>query len=392
MDGVLTAMPEFDLHPLCAVRDVAAAHADLVDRNSLFPAAAVSALREQRLLGMMIPQAFGGGGTSLAKVAQVCHVLAQGCASAGMIFAMHQSQIACLLAHGSRATWHRDCLGRIAREQLLLGSVTSEAGIGGNIRLSICAIEEAGGGRISVSKDGTTVSYGAQADLLLVTARRAPEAAPSDQVLVVLERGDFKLERRGEWDALGMRGTCSDAFRVQGTAEPAQILPVPFGDIAAKTMKPVAHILWGAVWTGIAADAVGRARAFLRAEARTAEGAVPPGVSLLAEATARLQAAEAMIAGLIHRYGTPGSRNDHGEIPTTEMNLLKTAVSEAALDVVGLCLRICGIAGYRNQGPFSLGRHLRDIQSAPLMVSNDRIRSNTGHLLLMQRPSFGEFA
>ena len=52
----------------------------------------------------------------------------------------------------------------------------------------------------------------------------------------------------------------------------AQILPVPFADISAQTMLPVSHLLWSALWLGIATDAVARARAFVRAEARKKPG------------------------------------------------------------------------------------------------------------------------
>jgi acyl-CoA dehydrogenase len=46
---------------------------------------------------------------------------------------------------------------------------------------------------------------------------------------------------------------------------------------------------------------------------------------------------------------------------------------------------VTGIAGYRNDGPFSVGRHLRDVLSAPLMVANDRILANTAGLVVASR-------
>jgi acyl-CoA dehydrogenase len=52
-------------------------------------------------------------------------------------------------------------------------------------------------------------------------------------------------------------------------------------------------------------------------------------------------------------------------------------------------MRICGMAGYKNGGEFSVGRHLRDILSAQLMISNDRIAATTGTLLLAQRTGMG---
>ena len=50
----------------------------------------------------------------------------------------------------------------------------------------------------------------------------------------------------------------------QGAA--VQCLPVPFAKIAEETMVPVSHILWAAVWIGVAGDAFHRAHQFFRAQ------------------------------------------------------------------------------------------------------------------------------
>jgi acyl-CoA dehydrogenase len=39
-------------------------------------------------------------------------------------------------------------------------------------------------------------------------------------------------------------------------------------------------------------------------------------------------------------------------------------------------MQTCGLSGYRNDSEFSIGRHLRDILSSPIMISNDRILAN----------------
>jgi acyl-CoA dehydrogenase len=58
------------------------------------------------------------------------------------------------------------------------------------------------------------------------------------------------------------------------------------------------------------------------------------------------------------------------------MNLLKVNASELAVATVMSAMQASGLAGYRNDGPFSVGRHLRDVLSSPIMISNDRILSN----------------
>jgi acyl-CoA dehydrogenase len=46
-------------------------------------------------------------------------------------------------------------------------------------------------------------------------------------------------------------------------------------------------------------------------------------------------------------------------------------------------MRTCGLSGYRNDGDFSVGRQLRDVLSAPIMINNDRILSNIATASLM---------
>ena len=60
----------------------------------------------------------------------------------------------------------------------------------------------------------------------------------------------------------------------------------------------------------------------------------------------------------------------------TGMNLLKVNASELAVATVMSAMQACGLSGYRNDSEFSIGRHLRDILSSPIMISNDRILAN----------------
>ena len=46
---------------------------------------------------------------------------------------------------------------------------------------------------------------------------------------------------------------------------------------------------------------------------------------------------------------------------------------------------VCGMAGYSQRSPFSLGRHLRDAHGAALMVNNDRIMAENAQMLLVYK-------
>ncbi len=366
---------------------VAALHADAVDRDGRFPEEAMAVLKAERLLGLQIPRQFGGEGAGLTEIAQICCTLGQACSAAAMVFAMHHIKVASLVGHGLDSDWHCRLMERIAREQLLVASSTTEAGTGGDLRNSICAVETTGD-LFSLSKEASVISYGIQADLILATARRHPESPSADQVLVALSRDQVSLERVSRWDTLGMRGTCSDGFRLEARDIPVvQIVPKPFAEIAAQSMLASSHLLWSSVWFGIATFAVDRARAFVQGEARRRAGQVPPTALRLAEVSNALQAMQAAIVTALRRVeDLHGDADALGSIGVSVMlNNLKTSVSDMAVDVVQRALGIVGLAGYKNGTPFSLGRPLRDIMSAPLMIGNDRILANTAKLLLVQK-------
>ena len=359
------------------VATVAAKHAASVDNDSRFPAEAIAAARAQRLLGAAVPREFGGEGASISDIVDICYILGRACASTAMIYAMHQVKVACLTRHGRGSAWHQLLLRRLCSEQMLLASSTTEGERGGDVRNSKAPIERRDA-RIMIEREATVISYGEAADGIVTTARRNPDAACGDQVLVVFLKEDYTLERRIGWDALGMRGTCSAGFKLIATGTSEQILPVNYDEIHARTMMPVAHLLWSGVWAGIAAASVDRARAFVRKAAQRADGALPPGAGHLTRATASLQRLRSLVAGALRRFEL--AADDPVALEAVDfqagMNLCKVNASELAVATVMSAMQTCGLAGYRNDGVFSVGRHLRDVLSSPIMISNDRILAN----------------
>lgn len=366
--------------------DIVGPAADSVDREARFPAEAFAALRAEGMLSALVPESLGGRGCTVADVAAICQVLGRHCASTGMIYAMHQIQVACLVRHGQDSPYLRQYLTDLATHEWLLASATTEMGVGGDVRTSLCAVERAGES-FTVAKEAPVISYGEQADGILLTARRAPDAAGSDQVLVLLRRGDLTLTRISGWDALGMRGTCSLGFSLSGSAGVDQILPVPYCDISSQTMLPVSHILWSSLWLGIASDAVQRARTFVRAEARRKPGTVPASALRLAEVAVELQSMRAVVEGAVAEYervqDEPDALASLGF--ALRMNNLKVNASRSVAEIVGHALGVTGLAGYKVDSKCALGRHLRDAFGASLMIANDRILAANASMLLVQK-------
>src|SRR3569833_3792573 len=313
--------------------EVAAAHADDVDRQARFPREALEALKKEKLLGAFVPQELGGLGHGMIELAAACTALAQNCSATGMVLAMHHIQVACLVRHGLSEPTIRDYLAELCERQLLVASITSEVGVGGDTRTSICAVErDDAAGTFRFKTEATTISYGEQADDWLATCRRAPDAAGGDQVLVLLRKGDNTLTRTSSWDTLGMRGTCSPGFSVASSGVTGQIVPGSFADSSAETMVPFSHILWSAVWLGIATDAVGRASAFVRAEARRKPNTKPPTAKQQTEQSTRLQLmrinVHAVAAECDELMRSEGTQAQLSQGIALKMNNLKVSSSE----------------------------------------------------------------
>lgn len=368
-------------------RTVATENAADVDAKSRFPQETIAALKQAGALSAGVPRELGGAGCNLRELAAMCSTLSQGCGSSGMVLAMHYIQVACIVRHGLESAYFRRYLQDLVKHQYLLGSMTSEVGTSGDTRSSICAVERADG-RFTLNKDATTASYCAHADGILVTSRRVADSPPSDQVLTLVRKGDYKLTQTTTWDTMGMRGTCSPGFKLESSGPEEQIVPGPFADSSAQTMVPYSHILWASLWWGIAADAVGRAARFVRAEARKKPGTVPPGALRLAEVSTQLQAMRHNWLTLANEFDTFDARPDGREELLSigwalKMNNLKVNASETAPQLVHMALQIIGVMGYKNDSKFSVGRHYRDSLSAALMISNDRILSKSASMLLV---------
>ena len=371
--------------------EVAGAHADAVDRDARFPSEAIDALCESQALSALVPEELGGGGMSIEAVARACFELGRRCAASAMVFAMHQIQVGTIARHlnGNGDGWFQAYLGELSREQRLIASVTSEIGTGGDMGRSIAAVRPGEDGWLQLEKQAPTVSYGAHCDDLFSTARRSEQAEAGDQVLVLSRARETELEPAGTWDTIGMRGTCSPGFVVRARFTADQVLGAPFATVMNESLVPLSHILWSHVWLGIATDAFERGRAFVREAARRKPGEPVPAAHSLSRVMSELSMLRAEVQSALRdfqawseepgreRLGTMGS--------VLRFNNLKLAASEQAPRVCSGVLEVIGIAAYKNDSPYGVGRHLRDALSARLMVANERIHSVDAGLLMIAK-------
>jgi acyl-CoA dehydrogenase len=369
-------------------KEIIALNATAVDRDARFPHEAFAALKNAKLLSSYVPTELGGMGLSIADLSKICEVLALYCGSTAMIFAMHQIQVACIVHHTLHDDFFREYARELVEKQFLIASATTELGIGGDVRSSICAVSVEGN-RFTLDKQAPVISYAAAADAILVTCRKSADAGRNDQACVLVRKEDYTLEKLSEWDTLGFRGTCSNGFSLRSQGAAKQIFPGAYADVHRITQQPFSHIVWSSLWLGIANDAVNRARASVRAEARKTPGTLPPSALRLAELDAVMFSMRAGVQQCVAEYHQRLANTDPEAFSDYGFNLrisnLKIRSSELIIEAVGKAMMICGISGYRNDSKSSLNRQLRDAYGAALMVNNDRILGQSSAIQIMQK-------
>jgi acyl-CoA dehydrogenase len=370
-------------------REIVAPNADAVDRDARFPHEAFAALKAEKLLSCYVPREYGGMGLSIGDLSKICEVLGTYCASTAMVFAMHQIQVACITHHSLASPFFQRYIRELVEKQYLLASATTELGIGGDVRSSICAVEVTGD-TFFLEKQAPVISYAEASDAIVVTCRKSADAARSDQVHVLVRKEDYTLKPLSGWDTLGFRGTCSSGYVLTAKGNAEQIAPVPYAEIHAKTMHPFAHTTWASLWLGLATEAVNRARSAVRAEARKNPGVTPPSALRLAEVDMVLFSMRAGVQQTVAEYNQMLADNDPSAFVSNfgfslRINNLKLTSSELLVDIVGKAMMIAGISGYRNDSKISLARHLRDAYGAALMVNNDRILGQSSMMQIVQR-------
>lgn len=315
--------------------------------------------------------------------------IAEHCASSGLILAMHHIQVASLVRHGTDSGRDR-LLPSVVAGDLLLANANSEIGLGGERRTSLCALEPTGEG-FRIEKQASTVSYGEYADGILATARRTPDSQGNDQVMVVCLPPSLRLEPTGDWDTVGLRGTCSRPARLVADV-PADLVIADYADVFMRTSLPASAVLLSSVWLGLGESAARRAHTSVRTQARsnrsspTTTAASPTAPLRLAELGVYLHQLREVVAGGAVRYDLD---KDTPEVETlrfsSRMDNLKLSSSTLVLEIVQRAMAICGLTGYHNQSPVSMSRIMRDAAAAPLMVNNDRALQAMAQTLLVRK-------
>jgi acyl-CoA dehydrogenase len=357
-----------------------------VDQHARFPAETLAALKEARALSAGIVSDLGGLAVNVREQAALCKLLAQSCSSSAMILGMHYIKCNSINEWAIEQDFFRNYLQEIVSTQRLIASMTSEEGIGGDLRQSNAAVRLENN-LFSISKKSPCLSYVSEADDILLTCRADEQSSHADQRLVLLKADQKKVIITRRWDAMGMRGTCSHACEVSGKASVEQIIDMPFATIATQSMIPDAHFIWSSIWLGIALDAFAKAKKVARKHFISNTDKIPGSARILSDMHNNILALDSQIDSLSAFYVACKEKKDHKALRHIDfalaVNALKLNASNTAKTICLQALEVCGLAGYKNDDELSVARNIRDVLSASVMVSNERlIEVNAARILV----------
>ncbi|MGC9500924.1 acyl-CoA dehydrogenase family protein [Streptomyces sp. WG7] len=363
-------------------------HAAENDEKAAFPLEALTAMRTSGFLGLLIPASYGGLDGTVSDLLAASQLIARYDMSAAMVFAMHGQQVAALVHHASEELRER-VLPDIARGDVYLGSVTTEAGKGGHLLSSGTGTRHVGD-LVELDRMAPIVTGGTHADAYLITVL-APGATSDSQVsLVYAERKQLDVQVLGGWDPLGMRGTHSVPMRFTGAVPHDQVVGGhgDFRRVMVDVFAPLAHLGWSACWLGTAAGALCRTLRLLRSpeERRRRDLKSELLLTRLARARQRIDTVQAMLSHAADVYVSLPKRERGGAPWQLLVNALKVTASEQCPAAVDELIELVGLRhGYLRHQPLGLERALRDLRSASLNYGNDRLHLANGSLSLLDQ-------
>ena len=336
--------------------------------------AILTQMQEAKLLSIVVPKELGGANLSLRDAAKIVFNISKTSASVGLIYAMHLSQILCLVRHTENSTFLTECLKKLTAQQGLVASVASETAVGGDIFGSRCTIMTKKD-KLFLEKSTPNISYANTASAFLITALDTRGKRPV-QRLIYTDAEQTGLKVLHENIFLGMQGIVNRSYEVSATFSQSSIFQATFPIIARETMTPATHLLWSAVWSGIAAHALDIAQCFVGKELKNDSLTQKTMALKLSTLVNMHHTMNALIRDALYTWESE-DKSALGFAAAAQFNRLKVLCSETVNDICYQALVICGLRGYAENGPYSLSEIIRDALSAPLMVSNHRLIHNT---------------
>jgi alkylation response protein AidB-like acyl-CoA dehydrogenase len=343
-----------------------------VDSGPTYPRAALRALGDAGILGLLSATEVGGAGGDLTAAAEVIGDIAQVCGSTAMVVTMHYAASAVIEAHGPR-----EVREAIAEGDHVTTLAFSEVGSRSHFWAPGSTARRVEGG-VELDARKSWVTSAGEANSYVWSSRPIDAEGPMSLWLVPADAPGLIVA--GPYDGFGMRGNASRPMTAAGVVVPEIGLGADGAglDVALAVALPVFLVLNAATSIGIArgavADTIGHVTT-TRLEHLDQTLAQQPATR---QGIARLQLDTDLVATLLGDTvaALAGGRED----APLRMLEIKAAADEMVTRVTDGAMRLCGGAAFRKE--LAVERRFRDARAARVMApTTEALLEFTGRAL-----------
>lgn len=340
-------------------RNVIAPAAAEVDERALYPRAALRAMKEAGLLGLVSDAAVGGAGQGLRAAVAVVERYARECPSTAMVTMMHFCGAAVIEAYGNEALRQG-----VARDGKITTLAFSESGSRSHFWLPRGTAERVPGGiRLNASKQ--MITSAGECDLYVWSSRPVQAEGLSSIWAVPVDAPGLRVP--APYTGMGLRGNGSTPITAQDVLIPEANRLGDDGkgfDVMMGVVMPFFSLQNCAVSVGCMEGAVARALRHVTTVGYDYDGSkiadLPQVRQHVAKARCRIDAVRGFLADAVD--AVESGRGD----ATLRVLQAKVIGAEASTDVLDRVMRICGGAAYRKD--VGVDRFFRDSRAATVMA------------------------
>ena len=339
-----------------------------VDRTHQFPAAAIAELGRLGMLGVFIPEEYGGAGLDNVAYALAIEELSVECASTGVIVSAHSS-LGCwpILGTGGDEQKRR-YLPKMATGEWLGCFALTEPQAGSDAAgLRTRAVRDGDGYVINGAKN--FITNGPQAGVCIVFAMTEPGRGNHGISAFIAETATPGFAITRVEDKMGIHGSHSAALAFSEMRLPRESLLMSEGEgfkVAMKTLDG------GRI--GIAAQAIGIGRAALEASLKYAQERVAFGRPIASNQAIQWKLADMAVEIDAARLLTlrAAALKDAGQSCTKQSAMAKLFAAEAAMKAATEAVQIHGGYGYTRE--FKAERYFRDAKITEIYEGTSEIQ------------------
>ncbi|MEH6376776.1 acyl-CoA dehydrogenase family protein [Streptomyces sp. KLMMK] len=181
-----------------------APHYEQWERDGIVSREAWRAAGRQGLLGLAVPEEYGGGGTGDFRYSAVLTEEFTRAGAAGLAIGLHNDIVGPYLTGLATDEQKRRWLPGFCTGEIITAVAMTEPGAGSDLQGIRTAAEDRGDHWL-LNGSKTFISNGILADLVVVVARTTPEGGAKGLSLLVVERGMAGFERGRNLDKIGQK-------------------------------------------------------------------------------------------------------------------------------------------------------------------------------------------